>query len=274
MANKVEEIMAINDPVRQLVRIMEILRSPGGCPWDRKQTHESLMRYLQEECAETVDAALEKDYPGMCDELGDLLMNIVFSSVVAQEEQHFDFDDVAKSSVAKMIRRHPHVFGEAQADTAEQVLKVWAEVKRTERTHQKRVSLLDGTPQSLSALSRADKIQRKAAEAGFDWNETSQVIDKIEEEIREVREAMASGNEEHIDEELGDLMFALVNLARRRKRRNAEELLRAAIQKFERRFHYVEEQAEASHQELKNCTLSEMDNWWNEAKAQEKKQVH
>jgi len=266
MSTLVEEVMAISDPVRQLVRIMQILRSPGGCPWDRKQTHETLMRYLQEECAETVDAAAQRDYPGLCEELGDLMMNIVFASVVADEDKHFDFDDVVKSSVSKMIRRHPHVFGEAQADTPEQVLKVWAAVKQTEKAHPPRESVLDGVPASLSALGRADKIQRRAADVGFDWPDQPQVFAKIEEEVREVKDAFAARDDDQVDEELGDLLFTLVNFIRHRKRRTAEELLQAATRKFEKRFRLVEAQAKAAGKELKACTPAEMDGWWKLAK--------
>ena len=261
-----DEVRKIDDPVRQLVRVMEILRSPEGCPWDRKQTHETLTRYLQEECAEAVDAATAGDYAGLCDELGDLLMNLVFNSVVAVEEGKFTFDDVARGSVAKMIRRHPHVFGDSSAETAEQVLAAWEEIKKTEENRPVRESVLDGVPRSLCPLARADKMQRKAAAVGFDWPDLHLVLDKIDEEIAEIREAVAAGDEDKIDEEFGDLLFSLVNFTRFRKRRTADELLRDAIAKFDRRFRHVEQAAAQAEREMAQCSPDELDAWWNEAK--------
>ncbi len=265
---KQQEVLAIDDPVRRLVRIMQILRAPDGCPWDRKQTLESLTRYMREECAEVVDAVIDQDYPNLCDELGDLLMNIVFSSVVAEEQNLFNFDDVAAASVAKMIRRHPHVFGDAQAESAEQVLTQWEKIKQQEKDNCRQDSLLDGIPRSHSALMLAEAVQKKVAKVGFDWSEESQVLDKIEEEIREIRTAYATGNDEEIDEEIGDLLFAVVNLPRFRKRDMAEDLLLSAVKKFERRFRYVEKELKSAGISPENASIEQMEAFWQMAKKQ------
>ncbi len=263
---KIEEVMDIKDPVRRLERIMRILRAPEGCPWDRKQTLETLTRYMREECAEVVDAVMDKDYENLCDELGDLLMNIVFSSVVAEEQELFSFDDVAAASVAKMIRRHPHVFSDVQANSAEQVLTQWEKIKLQEKDNRPPESLLDGIPRSHSALMLAENVQKRVAKVGFDWPEELQILDKIEEEIREIRAAYASGNEEHIDEEIGDLLFAAVNLPRYRKRAMAEDLLHSSIKKFERRFRFVEKKLKEAGTTPEKASLEQMESLWQRAK--------
>ena len=264
---KTEEVKKISDPVRQLEKVMRILRAPGGCPWDREQTHESLSRYLREECAEVVDTVLDKDYPALCDELGDLLMNIVFSSVVAEEEGLFDFDAVARGSVDKMLRRHPHVFGDVPAESSGQVAVMWEDIKKAERRHAAVPdSILDKVPRSLPALMRAEEVQKKAAKVGFDWPETAPVLDKIQEELDEVRQAMAHGDEDKIDEEIGDLFFAVANISRFRKRASAEDLLLKAVKKFERRFRYIEKNTRERGLNMEDCSLEELDSIWNEAK--------
>lgn len=263
--NKLEEIRQIPDPVRQLLKVMEKLRAPDGCPWDREQTHESLSVYLREECAEVVDTVIDKDYPALCDELGDLLMNIVFSSLVAAEEGLFDLDDVARGSVEKMIRRHPHVFGEVMVNGSGDVLTVWEDVKRAERGNVEPESILDKVPRSLPALLRATEVQKKVAKVGFDWDGVAPIVDKIEEELREVEAALQEGCEDQIEEEIGDLLFAVVNLARFRKRSNAEDMLLRAVKKFERRFRFVENELK-QRGTFGKASLEEMDAAWNEAK--------
>ena len=267
---KLEEIQLIADPVRRLVAIMKTLRSPGGCPWDRKQTLESLTRYMREECAEVTDSVMEQDYPGVCDELGDLLMNIVFSCVVAEERQWFDFDAVATAATTKMIRRHPHVFGDGEAENAEQVVKVWDEIKKREKQHlAPAASVLDGIPRSHSALMLAEAVQKRVAKYGFDWPEERLVLDKIEEELGEIRQAYQDGDDAHIDEEIGDLLFAVVNLSRFRKRDMAEDLMLRSVKKFERRFRTVEKLLKAENLTLEQATLEQMDAAWERAKATE-----
>ncbi len=263
---KTEEVRTIADPVRQLEKVMKILRAPGGCPWDREQTHETLSRYLREECSEVVDSVIDRDYPGLCDELGDVLMNIVFNSVVAEEEGLFNFDDVAKGSVEKMLRRHPHVFSDGDADTPDKVAVVWDEIKKKERNNVEPESILDKVPRSLPGLLRARDVQKKVAKVGFDWPEMAPILDKVQEELDEVREAIEHGEDNKIDEEIGDLLFAVVNISRFRKRDTAEDLLLRAVKKFERRFRYVEKRVKEDGQQFEDFSLEEMDGFWNEAK--------
>ena len=266
---KLEEIEAIRDPMQRLVRIMQTLRAPDGCPWDRKQTLETLTRYMREECAEVTDAVMEKDYPGLCDELGDLLMNIVFSAIVAEEQHLFNFEAVAAASSAKMIRRHPHVFGNAAADTPDQVVTQWDQIKRQEKADRPEPeSLLDGIPKSYSALMRAEAVQKRAAKIGFDWPATAPILDKIAEELAEVKSAMAEHDDSKIDEEIGDLLFAVVNLARFRKRGPAEDLLLEATRKFERRFHYIEKRLRETGVVPAEAGVDTLEKYWEEAKHQ------
>ncbi|MCP3964855.1 MAG: nucleoside triphosphate pyrophosphohydrolase [Lentisphaerae bacterium] len=248
-----------------LVRVMQRLRSPGGCPWDRKQTHESLKQYLSEECAELLDAVDDGDPKAICEELGDVLMNVVFHCVIAEENSHFDFEDVLEAIIDKMIRRHPHVFGDARVDSAEEVKVVWDEIKKTEGKPEPE-SILDNVPRNLSALLSSRAVQKKAAKCGFDWECSEQIISKIEEELDELKEAIAAGREEEVDEEIGDLLFSVVNLSRFRKRRNAEDLLNDTVCKFRKRFGYIEKQLKDKNISLKEATLAQMDVLWNEAK--------
>ncbi|QSH42089.1 nucleoside triphosphate pyrophosphohydrolase [Lentisphaerota bacterium ZTH] len=249
-----------------LVRIMQRLRSPEGCPWDRKQTHESLKQYLSEECAELLDAVDDGDPKAICEELGDVLMNVVFHCVIAEENEHFDFEDVLETIIDKMIRRHPHVFGDASVDSADEVKLVWDEIKKTEGKPEPD-SVLDCVPRNLSALLTARTVQKKAAKYGFDWEDTGQIIAKIEEELQELKVAMAAGREEEVDEEIGDLLFSVVNLSRYRKRRNAEDLLNETVRKFRERFAYIEEQLKLKNMSLEAASLDEMDKLWEEAKS-------
>ena len=250
-----------------LLRILRILRAPDGCPWDRAQDRHTLTRSLAGECAELIDAIDLEDVEGIREELGDLLMNALFQVVIAEEKGEFDMSSVWSAINAKMIRRHAHIFGGEKADTPEEVSALWAKIKEREHAGQKQPeSILDKVPHSLSALERSEKLQKKAAEVGFDWPDASGAAGKVQEEARELAEALESGDDEHIDEELGDLVFAAVNLARLRKRACAEELVRRAALKFETRFREVEKRVAASGRKWETFSLAELDEFWNEAK--------
>lgn len=251
--------------MQKLVDIMKALRAPDGCPWDKIQTHKTLKKCSMEECAELMDAIEDESDPGMCEELGDLLMHVVLHSVIAEERNAFSFDDVVQGISEKMIRRHPHVFGSESVSDASDVVTLWERVKKQEHQNDRK-SLMDGIPYHCPALLQAEKMQKKAAKVGFDWNTQEQILEKISEELREVREAVAEKNEAHIDEELGDLLFAITNLIRFRKGASSEELLAAANKKFSKRFRYIEEQLAARGKSVEDSSLEEMDSFWNEAK--------
>ena len=253
-----------------LLRILRILRAPGGCPWDREQTRRSLIRSLTGECAEVVDAIEADDPAAIREELGDLLMNALFQVVIAEEKHEFAMEDVWRSINEKMVRRHAHIFGDARADTPEEVAALWAKIKEKEHAGDKSPgSLLDKVPHSLSALTRSAELQKQAAKVGFDWPDAAGAAAKVREEARELEEALAAGDDAHIDEELGDLIFAAVNLARLRRRATAEELTRAAARKFETRFREVEKQVAAAGKKWEEFSLEELDGFWNAAKRRE-----
>ena len=255
-------------PIDQLISAMKILRSENGCPWDREQTHSSLKKYLMEECAELMDAIDDKDQEGICEELGDLLMHIVFHARIAEESKTFTFEDVARGITEKMIRRHPHVFADGKAQNSGEVIEMWELIKKQEKKerNRERKSLMDGIPRHLPALFRAHEMQRKAAKVGFDWTNSQQIMDKIEEEMRELKKALADGDEKAVNEEIGDLIFSAVNLARFRNEKSAEEILACTIQKFERRFRYIEEKLAAAGKSAETSSPDEMEILWNEAK--------
>jgi MazG family protein len=274
----------INDPIRRLVRIMERLQEPGGCPWDLEQTHESLKPYMIEEAYEALDAIDRGDDNELAEELGDVLLQVVFHAVLAKRTGRFGIDDVAQSAATKMVRRHPHVFGEAQAKTAGDVLNNWENLKAAERKQKKeetqaeakRQGLLSHVPKNLPALLRAQRLQEKAARVGFDWPNIDGVLDKVEEEIRELRHALkepaspvddAAAKDARTEArmELGDVLFSLVNLARFLEA-DAEECLRGTCSKFQERFEHIERRASEQERELKSMSLEEMDALWNEAK--------
>jgi len=252
----------------KLVEIMKRLRAPNGCPWDRKQTHKSIKPHLMEECGELLDAIEEDDDAGMMEELGDILMHVALHSAMAEERGAFTFDDVAKQSVDKMIRRHPHVFGDAKVNSAEEVVGLWEEIKRREheRDAHPRISLMDGIPNHCPALLQAEKMQKRAAKVGFDWTNAKDTVLKIQEELDEVKDALKKADEAHIDEELGDLLFAIVNLARFRKRKSSEELLADANKKFAKRFRHVENCATKSGKKLEEHSIAELEAYWQDAK--------
>lgn len=256
-------------PIEKLHNVLRTLRSPEGCPWDRKQTHESLLPFAIEECAEFMDSVEEGDVAGMKEELGDMLMHIVLHSVIAEERGAFTFDDVVEGITEKMIRRHPHVFGSAPVLTdADEVPGVWEKIKADERERQQKVrtSILDGLPRNLPALTRAHKICEKAAKVGFDWPNTDGVLEKLSEEWTELQEALSSDDEAHIDEELGDLLFVLTSLARLRKRGTAEQLLHKTLEKFRYRFGYIERRLAEEGRSPEQSSLAEMEALWQQAK--------
>lgn len=256
--------------VDSLVAVLQKLRAPDGCPWDREQTQETLARCMTEELAEYLDALAQRDTTAMCDELGDLLMNVVFQATVAEERGEFTLQDTLQNLNAKLIRRHAHIFGDEHVENADDVVNLWEKIKSREKDHQERKSLMDGIPASLSSLNQAEKIQKRAAKIHFDWSNTADIVAKLEEEIAEFKQALAAGDENHADEELGDILFAVANLTRFRKRQTAEELLRAANQKFIRRFRYME--AELAKQAIppETAGIDRLEALWQEAKKQEK----
>ncbi|GAW91667.1 nucleoside triphosphate pyrophosphohydrolase [Calderihabitans maritimus] len=251
-------------PLDSLVEVMARLRSEDGCPWDRAQTHESLKRYLIEETYEVIEAIEEENMHKLCEELGDLLLQIVFHTQLATERDFFDINDVIRGIVAKMIRRHPHVFGDVKADTPDEVRRNWENIKQEERGPEKNNFILN-VPRGLPALIRAEKVQNKAAKVGFDWPDVEGVWKKIEEEIEEFKEAINSGDRKKIYHELGDLLFAVVNAARFLAV-DPEEALHSTTKRFIQRFSYMEEQARRRGKRLENMTLEEMDALWEEAK--------
>jgi MazG family protein len=251
-----------------LMEILHKLRSPEGCPWDKAQTAESFGACFASEAGELLDAIDRKVPADICEECGDVLMNVFFQIVLAEEQKHFTLEDVWRSINSKMVRRHAHIFGDRKADTPEEVAALWQEMKKLEHKEEKPLSVLDGVKHSLSPLNRAEKLQSRAAKCGFDWDKESEILEKIREELSETSAAMAEGNEEHVDEELGDLLFAVVNLIRFRKRANSEELLRKAALKFETRFRFMEKECFSSGCELEECSLEEMEELWQKAKAQ------
>ena len=254
-----------NGPVFQrLVEIMATLRGPGGCPWDREQTRESLKPFLIEETYEVLEALDQRDRQKLQEELGDLLLQVIFHAQVASEREEFTITDVLETITEKLVRRHPHVFGDTRAETAKEVLHTWERLKQEERGGVQKASALDGVPKSLPALLRAQRLQDKAARVGFDWGETAAVIQKVEEELTELKAAMGKGAEA-MEEEMGDLLFSLVNLARF-LHLNAEETLRKCIEKFTRRFRHIEEAMARLGRSLEDATLEEMDALWQEAK--------
>ena len=250
-----------------LMRILRILRGPDGCPWDRAQTRHTLTKSLSGECAEAIDAIDRENPADIREELGDLLMNVLFQVVIAEENQEFTLEDVWSSINAKMIRRHAHIFGDARAETPEEVAKLWNRIKAAEhKGAEKPRSLMDKVPHYLSALTRAEELQKQAAKVGFDWPDAAGAAAKVREEADELAEALASGDDNAVDDELGDLLFAAVNLGRKRKRGSAEELLRAAARKFETRFRAVEAAVAASGKTWEDFTPGELDEFWKRAK--------
>lgn len=248
---------------KKLVEIMAALRSESGCPWDKEQTRQSLTPFLVEETYEVLDAIERNDPVQIKEELGDLLFQIIFHCQVAKESAEFDISDVVDSISRKMIHRHPHVFGEEKFETSEEVLKQWEERKKEEG--KQRDSILEGIPKQMPSLLRAHRIQSRAARVGFDWEKREDVIKKLDEEIAEFKEALNSEDQAAMQDELGDVFFSLVNIARFIGV-NPEEALRRTISKFIHRFRHIEMRAADMGKKLSEMSLQEMDSLWNEAK--------
>ncbi len=246
--------------IERLREIMARLRGEGGCPWDRKQTFHTLRPFVIEEAYEVADAIDREDWEGLKEELGDLLFHIVFLSRVAEERGLFDIYEVIDGVADKMIRRHPHVFGNWKVKGSKEVEINWQRLKEREKG---RSSILDGIPRALPALIRAHKITRRASRVGFDWRDPEGVMEKVEEELRELRDAMA--RKENVKEEVGDLLFSMVNLSRFIGV-DPEEALHKACDRFEQRFRYIEGRLKAQGKPLEEASLEEMDKLWDEAK--------
>ncbi|MBE7558786.1 nucleoside triphosphate pyrophosphohydrolase [bacterium] len=244
---------------------MAALRGPGGCPWDREQTHESLKKYLIEEAYEAVDAIDDGDPKVLAEELGDVLLQVVFHAQMGSEAGRFDIGTVLDAINGKMLSRHPHVFGQDKLETAEAVLRRWEDAKNEEKAHRK--SILEDIPSSLPALMKAHLIQDRVRRVGFDWENVEQVFDKLEEELAEFRQAIREGEKTHVREELGDLLFALVNVARFIGE-EPEVALQRTNHKFMRRFAYVEQKIRERGLSLEQAGLALMDQYWEEAKTE------
>lgn len=255
-----------------LVQIMARLRGPGGCPWDHKQTLDSIKPYLLEETYEVMDAIDQRDWPGLAEELGDLLLQPVFLAEIAAGEKLFDISDALESINRKLIRRHPHVFADAQAETAEDVKQRWDEIKKEEKAGrgQPQESILHGVPRTLPALVEAEKIGHKAASVGFEWPDIGGVLEKIEEEARELAEAQTLNGREHVEHELGDLLFTVVNLARFLKV-DPEQALRKTNARFRKRFAEVERHAAEVGESLRDIPLERLEEYWQQAKRNEQR---
>jgi tetrapyrrole methylase family protein/MazG family protein len=250
---------------RKLVGLMAALRGPEGCPWDKKQTPDSLKPFLVEECYEVIDALDEGKPDKIKEELGDLLFQIIFHARIAEERGHFSIDDVITAIHEKMTRRHPHVFGDEKLATDKEVLANWEEIKKKEKGHEDRKSILEGVPKELPSLLRAHRLQERAARVGFDWNHLNEALPKLDEEIAEFKESLKAEDAGKIEEELGDVFFMLVNVSRFLGV-NPDEALRKTISKFIHRFRYIEEHAANAGKSLNDMTLDEMEALWQEAK--------
>ena len=247
---------------QELCKIVAKLRAPGGCPWDREQTHESLLPALIEEAYEVAEAVRANDDANFREELGDLLLLIVMLAEIAREAGRFNIDDVLSDVTKKLIRRHPHVFGRSDARDSVAVLKQWESIKRTEKTGK---HYLDGLPAALPALMRAQKAQSKVARVNFDWANVRDVIAKVEEELGELKDALASENRPSIEDEIGDLLFAIVNLARKCKL-DTENTMQTATDKFVARFNRLEDELQTRGKRLGDVDLAELDAIWDEIK--------
>jgi MazG family protein len=257
-----EQFAEAGQKFAQLVEVMAKLRAPGGCPWDRKQTFDTIKSYLLEEAYEVMDAIDRRDWPGLEEELGDLLLQPVFFAEMAQEQGLFTIADSLDAINEKLIRRHPHVFGDAYAETPEDVKLRWDEIKKQEKGPMADASVLDAVPRNLPALVEAEKIGHKAAATGFEWPDISGVLEKLQEEAAELARAQESEDREHIEHELGDLLFTVVNLARFLKV-DPEQALRKTNARFRRRFAYVETEMG------EGASLEKMEELWQRAKRRE-----
>lgn len=260
--------MTTQHTFENLLDIMRKLRAPGGCPWDAEQTHESLTRYLLEETYEVIEAIDEKSPQHLKEELGDLLLQPVFHAAIAEEAGTFTMNDVISTLCEKLIRRHPHVFGDLEIKDSGAQIENWEKIKKQEKGDE-RPSALSGVPEHLPALMKAHKISEKASRVGFDWEHADQVFAKVMEELHEFEEAWAGGNPARMEDELGDLLFAIANLGRFLTL-NPEEALRKTISRFQKRFRFVEESLLKEGKQMQQASLEEMDLLWEQAKSAEK----
>ena len=256
--------------VNDLIDIVEILRSPGGCPWDIEQDHKSIRRDFLEETYEVIEAINKDDRDGLLEELGDVLLQVVFHTQIEREKNSFDLNDVADGICKKMIERHPHVFGNVNAETSEQVLENWDVIKKQTKKQNSQTESMLSIPREFPALMRADKVQKKAAKVGFDWDSVDGALDKVSEELAELKEAITMGVVENANEELGDLLFSVVNVSRFIKV-DSEEALTSATDKFIDRFSKVEKMANDRGLNMKETDLAELDKLWDLAKQVSKK---
>jgi tetrapyrrole methylase family protein/MazG family protein len=257
----------------ELLQVMRRLRAQGGCPWDREQTRDSLKPFLVEETYEVLEALDEGSPSALREELGDLLFQVVFHAHIAQEFNEFSIADVLQQLIDKMIRRHPHVFGDRSVRSASEALAQWESIKHAEGTRDgQHRSVLDGVPKTLPALLRAERIQAKASRVGFDWNAPEAAWKKVEEELHEIQEALHRDDRAKASEEFGDLLFAVVNVARL-LRISAEGTLQQAVEKFALRFKRIERMAVEEGRTLHSCSLEELDRFWEAVKAQELKET-
>jgi tetrapyrrole methylase family protein/MazG family protein len=249
--------------------VMKKLRSDDGCPWDREQSHETLKPYIIEETYEVLDAIDREDDRELREELGDLLLQIVFHAQIASEQRRFTMDDVASSIVQKLKRRHPHVFGDVEVEDSRHVLRNWEAIKKEEG----KASVLQGVPDSLPALLKAQRIQEKVGRVGFDWDDIRGAFDKMHEEIAELDKAVQEGEQRNIEDEFGDILFSLVNVARFLNI-DAEESLRQTTRKFSKRFQYIEMRvAEEGERAIEDYSLEELDTLWEEAKSEMRRET-
>ena len=267
-----EQDRAAGEAFARLVATMRRLRAPDGCPWDREQTIASLKPYLLEETYEVMDAIEREDWAALSEELGDLLLQPVFQAEIAASEGHFTITEPLEAIVEKLIRRHPHVFGTVEAETSDEVLRNWEQIKRGEKARKAEAkgerdhaSMLDSLPRALPALAEAQRITSRAAKVGFDWPGIREVLDKLHEEIGELDEARQAGDADKVEDEFGDLLFVMANLSRFLKV-DAEQALRRTNLKFRERFAYVERRLREQNREIQDSTLEEMESLWQEAK--------
>ncbi len=251
--------------VSDLIDIVEILRSPGGCPWDMEQDHKSIRRDFLEETYEVIEAINKDDKDLLLEELGDVLLQVVFHTQIEREKGAFELSDVADGICKKMIERHPHVFGDVNAETSEQVLENWDVIKKRTKQQKTQTESMLSIPREFPALMRADKVQKKASKVGFDWDSAEGAFDKVSEELNELKEAYAKGDKDNIHEELGDLLFSVVNVSRFVKV-DSEEALTNSTDKFIDRFSKVEKMANEQGMDMNNTDLDTLDKLWDLAK--------
>ena len=251
--------------IEDLIRIVQVLRAPGGCPWDREQTHQSIKKNFIEETYEVIEAINKDDAEGLREELGDVLLQVLLHCQMESEKGVFDFNDVANDLCKKLVVRHPHVFGEKSAQNEAEALERWDEIKLKTKGMKKQGEAMIKVPREFPALMRAQKIQEKAAKAGFDWNDENGAIEKLFEEINELKTALSGGNQNEISDEMGDVLFSCVNISRFAKS-DAEESLSASTDKFLSRYLIVEELAEQRCVNMKQASIEVLDELWDEAK--------